>query len=571
MRLSQHWTILLSSPLLILLTGRASFAFSFTMPSQQPNPICTPTSPYCSSISQTKPGVGTLTVSTTPVSVLPLGGTNDFFNLLTSSVWAQNGWTFNKAQPVESLTGRFDIGVYAPSIFLTTPERIGAEIQVLYNPGAGFDPVGSNVHFIQRVVNNHANTITLQGAIQQPPGTPDDKIDTVLEQTQLGFIDPRNPQKPTFNPFYDTYGQVVRYPNQTILFVDIVAREDIYYNNKNWSAELYLAEVKDPINNPNEVTIYNGISWGWESIFTPPKTSKKFSDSLASGFEVDRFNLSDLTPGSKYIAWTNNDLPSNRCNPNTFLSTHNNSGFRLGFDDNSSSVGNGFASALTGTVGSSGNINLDVRAAGGGARGQNTGNYELFVDVYDPQDSPDFSSASSGGGGFGKEMRGLTQQNPILPNSIQNGWQVFNKVPGCRWFDPPTTYGFEFQSLEDTLFTEILDFPAGDDQQFTVAVGDSILGNFSPGDKLDFVSLLGYPVDNFRITGIDSLFGETAETAFPIQLAFQEREGSFKMRQIPKPIDAEAVPEPGSILATKGMLLWFGAMRHILRKKRQAG
>ncbi|MBE9161813.1 hypothetical protein IQ263_05745 [Tychonema sp. LEGE 06208] len=260
MRLSQHWTILLSSPLLILLTGRASFAFSFTMPSQQPNPICTPTSPYCSSISQTKPGVGTLTVSTTSVSVLPLGGTNDFFNLLTSSVWAQNGWTFNKAQPVESLTGRFDIGVYAPSIFLTTPERIGAEIQVLYNPGVG-DPVGSNVHFIQRVVNNHANTITLQGAIQQPPGTPDDKIDTVLEQTQLGFIDPRNPQKPTFNPFYDTYGQVVRYPNQTILFVDIVAREDIYYNNKNWSAELYLAEVKDPINNPNEVTIYNGISW----------------------------------------------------------------------------------------------------------------------------------------------------------------------------------------------------------------------------------------------------------------------------------------------------------------------
>jgi hypothetical protein len=319
------------------------------------------------------------------------------------------------------------------------------------------------------------------------------------------------------------------------------------------------------------VTIYNGISWGWKSIFTPPKTTKKFSDSLASGYEVDRFNLSDLTPGSKYIAWTNNDLPSNRCNPNTFLSTHNDSGFRLGFDDNSSRVGNGFASALTGTVGSSGNINLNVRAAGGGARGQDRGNYELFVDVYDPQYSPDFSVATSGGGGFGKEMRGLTQENPILPNSIENGWQVFNKVPGCRWFDPPTTYGFEFQSLEDTLFTEILDFPAGDDQEFTVAVGDSILGNFRPGDKLDFVSLLGYPVDNFRITGIDSLFGPTAETAFPIQLAFQEREGSLKMRQISKPIDAEAVPEPGSILAAKGMLLWFAAMRHILRKKRQAG
>ncbi len=222
MKLSQQWIILLSSPLLILLTGRASFAFSFTMPSQPPEPICTSlNSPYCLSISHTEPGVGTVTVSTTSVSELPLGGTDDFFNLLTSSVWAQNGWTFNKAQPVESLTGRFDIGVYAPFIFLTDQETVGAEIQVLYSPGGGFDPVGSNVHFIQRVVNNHAYTVTLQGVIQQPPGTPDDKIDTVLEQTQPGFIDP---QKPTFNPFYDTYGQVRRLPDQRILFVDTPSR-----------------------------------------------------------------------------------------------------------------------------------------------------------------------------------------------------------------------------------------------------------------------------------------------------------------------------------------------------------
>jgi len=54
MKLSQQWIILLSSPLLILLTGRASFAFSFTMPSQPPEPICTSlNSPYCLSISHT--------------------------------------------------------------------------------------------------------------------------------------------------------------------------------------------------------------------------------------------------------------------------------------------------------------------------------------------------------------------------------------------------------------------------------------------------------------------------------------------------------------------------------------
>lgn len=483
------------------------------------------------------------------VSAIERGGTDGFLDLLKP--FRDQGWNFTLAS--EDLIGSFEILHYyscgtatncAIEDYPIDYDRggVGAHFHLKYRPVKG-DPYGNKVHWIQRVLSSYTETGDPQ---------PSDSLD----------IDPYQD-----TPYYDDGGDA-----DTNYFID-TPYVDLPRLKHYFTAELYLVEQtatrrvggKDV----GDVTIYNGIRWGWKNKITGRRQS--FSDSLASGLEVDRFNLPDLTPGSKYIAWTNNDLPSNRCNPNTFLSTHNNSGFRLGFDDNSSAVGNGFASALTGTVGSSGNINLDVRAAGGGARGQDRGNYELFVDVYDPQESPDFSVATSGGGGFGKEMRGLTQQNPILPNSIQNGWQVFNKVPGCRWFDPPTTYGFEFQSLEDTLFTEILDFPAGDDQQFTVAVGDSILGNFSPGDKLDFISLLGYPVDNFRITGIDSLFGETPETAFPIQLAFKEREGSFKMRQIPKPIDAEPVPEPGSILAANGMLLWFAGMRHILRKKRQAG
>ena len=431
---------------------------------------------------------------------------------------------------------------------------VGAFFKLNYFP-KGNDPVGSTVHWIQRVLTNY--DVDNDGNIINE-GIPLDKLD-IRSGARTPYYDESFPgsNSTTFRDLSHVRGSHTR-------------------TNHYFYAETYLVNevpgrttVLDTGIVKQRVEIYNGVRWGWENKFGSGLGWRRFFGNLSSGTQVDKYKLDGLTPGSKYIAWTNNDLPSNRCNPNTFLSTHNDSGFRLGFDDNSSRVGNGFASALTGTVGSSGNINLDVRAAGGGARGQDRGNYELFVDVYDPQESPDFSSAASGGGGFGKEMRGLTQQNPILPNSIENGWQVFNKVPGCRWFDPPTTYGFEFQSLEDTLFTEILDFPAGDDQEFTVAVGDSILGNFSPGDKLDFVSLLGYPVDNFRITGIDSLFGPTAETAFPIQLAFGEREGSFKMRQISRPIDAEAVPEPGSILAAHGMLLWFAAMRHILRKHKQ--
>ena len=493
------------------------------------------------------------------------GGTDELWQLLNDFSNSYPGrWEFRRAE--NDLGGRFDLLNY----YICGPQTTdcGAEIGSPISGGVGAflgleyypalltpdpvpDPTGftRDIHWIQRVYSNHSLNPDRHGSIENI-------LDIDIGQT---------------TPYYSgSAGNRIGLPPIPYrFFADRPYRVDPVESHF-WDAELYLvAETRDLITRKRTVTIYNGIKWGWRNN-SRRKSSKNFTGNLSSGTQVDKYKLDGLTPGSKYRAWTDNDLPSNRCNPNTFLSTNSDSGFGLAFDDDSSPVGNGFASALTGTVGSSGNINLNVGAAGGGARGQDTGNYELFVDVYDPQESPDFSVASSGGGGFGKEKRGLTQQNPILPNSIQNGWQVFNKVPGCRWFDPPTTYGFEFQSLEDTLFTEILDFPAGDDQEFTVAVGDSILGNFSPGDKLDFVSLLGYPVDNFRITGIDSLFGPTAETAFPIQLAFQEREGSFKMRQISKPIDAEPVPEPGSILAAKGMLLWFGAMRHILRKKRQA-
>jgi hypothetical protein len=298
---------------------------------------------------------------------------------------------------------------------------------------------------------------------------------------------------------------------------------------------------------------------------TTPLFSKTFSGTLASGYQRDTYQLDKLIPGSKYTAWTNNDLPSNRCNPNTYLRTSSPGSRRL-YDDNSSPVGNGFASGLTGTVGNSGTLNLAVGAANGGARGQDQGNYELFVNVYEHGELPTFSNGNSGGGGFGKEMRGLTQQNPILPTSVQNGWQIFSKVPGCRWYDPYTTYGFEFQSLEDTLFTEILDFPVGDDTEFAVTVGNVLLGTFGPGSSVDFVSLLGHGVSNFKITDINSLFGSTAETAFPIQLAFNEREGSFKMRAISAD-DAENVPEPTTVLGTLLAVGGLGTIKKLKNRK----
>ncbi|NER07533.1 MAG: PEP-CTERM sorting domain-containing protein, partial [Okeania sp. SIO3C4] len=48
-------------------------------------------------------------------------------------------------------------------------------------------------------------------------------------------------------------------------------------------------------------------------------------------------------------------------------------------------------------------------------------------------------------------------------------------------------------------------------------VDDMILAEFSPGDRVDFVSLLGAGVSRFKVTDIDYFIGDTVETYFPIQ------------------------------------------------------
>ncbi len=159
--------------------------------------------------------------------------------------------------------------------------------------------------------------------------------------------------------------------------------------------------------------------------------------------------------------------------------------------------------------------------------------------------------------GFNCESIGQAQYNPILASANDEDWKIFSNVLSGLWFDPPTNEGFEFQTTGDTLFTNILDFPIGldADNLFTVSVGDTKIGEFSPGQNVDFVSLLGGGVKSFNITGIDSIFGSTQETAFPIQLAFNKNTGSFKMRPISQP---KSVPEPHSLFGLFTLLLWAG-------------
>lgn len=165
---------------------------------------------------------------------------------------------------------------------------------------------------------------------------------------------------------------------------------------------------------------------------------------------------------------------------------------------------------------------------------------------------------------------GTSQINPLLPDVKQpNGW-FFQDVPNGLWYDPPTAYGFRYTMASDSLFTSILNFPIGidDDNLFTVSVGETLLGQFSSGQSVDFISLLGSGVSEFSVTDINPSVDPEDSTAFPIQLGFDTPTASFSMEALSE-TEAQPVPEPTSTLG----ILVLGALgvgSRLRRKSRKS-
>ncbi len=167
---------------------------------------------------------------------------------------------------------------------------------------------------------------------------------------------------------------------------------------------------------------------------------------------------------------------------------------------------------------------------------------------------------------------GTTQTNPILPNFIGNGMFSFTNVRSGLWFDPPTAYGFRYSMTDGSLFTDILNFPTGFNTPFTVAVGDTIVGDFSAGESVNFKNyspLLGdllignAGVSEFSVLGLN--VDPANPEVFPIQLEFDTETASFdQMAIFEPPTEAEDVPEPSTLL---GSIFGFTAMAGALRRR----
>ena len=161
---------------------------------------------------------------------------------------------------------------------------------------------------------------------------------------------------------------------------------------------------------------------------------------------------------------------------------------------------------------------------------------------------------------------GDSQFNPLLPDFTTGSLYHFRNEHPYQWFDPPSAHGFKFEMVSDSLFTSIVNFPLGFDNPFTVLVGDTVLGEFGPGDSVDFTSFDG-GVSEFTVTGLD--VDPSDPTVFPIRLDFDTETASFDMIALLNKDDSDdskSVPETSGVLGL--LIVGFGI--GALRKRKQS-
>jgi hypothetical protein len=435
--------------------------------------------------------IGTSTITTKEISEIKRGGTDEFLSLLRGTY---GNWTFSEGKNLE---GAFNVLNYYPckadtrcgSELSVFPELrsfagrqggLGATMIINYEPDTEDRLNINKIRWIQRA---KVDTGGQEISVYDIQGTSFDLIDTESNRS----------------PFYQSAGYVGMFNPETGLpsytFFDIPYTpsrlSDLY--NHDWNFELYLVERTAP----NTVTIHNGISWGWENIFTRTQASAP----------------TDPPP-----------------------------------------------SCDSGGGGGSGG------GSGGGGCSDNNGwgderdDRELPLFEEDEFDEDDFYVVTDDTQDIDLEIISnllcQSQDYAILPSETDEDWKVFNDIPSTCWFDPETTYGFKFQALENTRFTDLLDFPVGidADERFTVQVGEEILGEFSPGESVDFVSLLGEGIAEFKILDIDI---QEELTDVPFKLGFNEALATFQMRGIAEHEEIPTrIPEPASVagILTIGLL-----------------
>lgn len=193
-------------------------------------------------------------ISRNPIAFASIsrGGTEEFLTVLNSEFPPSKGWKFSAAK--DDLQGSFSISAYY--VFFES-KAVGGGFAFNYIP-VGNDPItgGDNeLHWIQRVVSNHKR--------RSDHGTPENGISirsSVANKNSVPFFDVR-PNTAKNNPSRSLPPH----------FEYDLSRSDPE-NDHSWKSETYLVSINKK--DPKTVTIYNGVTWGWENRINaePPPT-----------------------------------------------------------------------------------------------------------------------------------------------------------------------------------------------------------------------------------------------------------------------------------------------------------
>lgn len=227
---------------------RSAQAFSIVPKPAAASNFFVPSIPY--TLSDGKSGV----ITRLPISFVSIsrGGTKDFLAALKAEFPESKGWKFLAAE--DDLKGSFSVSTYYV-IQRGTGDVMGCggSFAFDYIPGEN-DPItdhATELHWIQRIVSNHK-----KGA------------EHGVAENSIISSKPNKKNKRPDVPFFDI---VAKGSSSSAIppHYEYDSGKVDPENDHQWNAEVYLASINK--NDPKTVTIYNGVSWGWENrILTEP-------------------------------------------------------------------------------------------------------------------------------------------------------------------------------------------------------------------------------------------------------------------------------------------------------------
>lgn len=177
------------------------------------------------------------------------GGTEDFIAKLKAEFTESDGWKFIAAD--DDLKGSFEVTAY----YVFYNGTLGGGLAFDYKP-VDNDPISdtnTQLHWIQRIVSNHMR-----------------RMEHGADENRIAFWTSGNKKKQPDVPFFDIVpktGKRSQASNRSVPphFEYDTGKNDPE-NEHQWSSEVYLASASKK--DPKTVTIYNGVSWGWENKIT---------------------------------------------------------------------------------------------------------------------------------------------------------------------------------------------------------------------------------------------------------------------------------------------------------------